>query len=234
MIVINENDYGLSDLAGHALGYIGDQQLPEELYVYGLRDGYDYDVYLDPALPRAVELSAFINANTPVNSKVDLPVAPRRRPAIGLSRQLRSEPNIHLATRLAVLGLLAVNQRLEFPPQWNSRVNDVVSVLDIPGELYWLVDVEGPGVWRACHLLTGRARVVRNVRPAYPTDAGQRVRSLVTNPTYDRGAGVLEVAEGTVGITGTLHPQYWQVAFDGYRSGRMMYLDPKQLVRIHE
>lgn len=138
-IEVNPGHAGLDTLAGQSMNLIEGLELPGLLYVYGLQDRREADVWLDEGIPNAETVAGFIRTKIGVSARVGLPGEPRRRPAIGIVRRLRAEDSLPLATKIAVFVLLHVNGKIgefpELPPvrpallqNWTPRRGDKVLV----------------------------------------------------------------------------------------------------------
>lgn len=195
MIRINENDFGLNDLAGLALTYLDGHDLPQDLYVYGLSDQWPAATYVDPQIQNAERVAAFIATITNEPAMVGLPTRPRVRPAIGLARRLRTPHSIEMSTRLAVLTLFAINNRINFTiPAYQFLVNDMVHY-PRGGEIASgvITEINGDAV-RIRNRHTGVVHVSTLVLldPVRPDDRNQRTRPLMNSPTYADGAERLD------------------------------------------
>jgi len=110
MIEINPGDLNLQTLAGNATDLVDGSDLPNLLYVFGAREGSEYDYYLDPLIPNVEALAVFLKEHG-FRLTVSMPLSPAKRPAVAISRDVRAN-DIEAATRLCVLVLLHLNGRL--------------------------------------------------------------------------------------------------------------------------
>lgn len=184
MLIVNEGDYGLDALSGLAVTYLGDGEFPNDLYVFGLRDEYDREIYLDNRIPGAHELAQVIIDNG-FSVEVGLPSRPRRRPAIGLRRDVRQN-RLTEAAKACVLCLFAVNNRLIFENpaeamrrRYAPRPGDAIRV---PGSSHYITRVRDDLVTTE----DGMEYDIEDVRPNQAVARGHIVRSFVTT-TDDEG-----------------------------------------------
>jgi len=110
MIEVNPGDLNLQTLAGEAANILDGCDVPNLLYVFGTREGSEHDYYIDPMIPSVETLAVFLKAHG-YNVTIAMPYTPGRRPAIGISRDVRAD-HIEEATKLCVFVLLHLNGRL--------------------------------------------------------------------------------------------------------------------------
>lgn len=113
---INANDMGMNMLPGMAYAYTNGQNLPNDLYVYGVAERNGVHIFVDPDLPNCNELVQTINAKVGFYAVPYLVGSPAYRPAIGLARSVREATVIELTTKVVVMALYAANGRVDFSP----------------------------------------------------------------------------------------------------------------------
>jgi hypothetical protein len=237
MLIINENDFGLNDLAGLALTYTQGQTLPRDLYVYGLQDGYDFDAYLDPEMSFVNRISEFIEGRG-IRCSVGLPTRPRSRPAMGLVRRLRSPQNIVLATRLAVFVLFAINERVAYGEQLvgffpagtiTPAIGDLVRLPTGTGfiagfgndPLLRVANPDGTHAWMN----------PADMQLMPPNATGQRVRPVRNSPwSNGHNARRRGITTTDTGIVTALDPQW--IRYLAQEKQLEVTVDPGELVRV--
>lgn len=180
-LVVNRGHRGLDTLAGIVSRLLGPNEMPVDLYVYGVQDGHNFDIFVDNTIERAKHIVHFIRKNTNYSIRLGLPTAPAQIPAIALNARVREHDHREAIAQILLFMLLVVNNKIncvfEAPQSpWTPRKGDYFG--DHRGRVSVVHEVVSPEVFLTT---AGREVSVYDVEPYHPAENGVFVRGIVDN-----------------------------------------------------
>lgn len=115
MLRINNGDYNLPTLAGEVVTLTSGHELPYDLYVFGV-SGTEKRIFIDPLIPQAGNICRFLSdRNIPVT--LGMNYNPRQRPAVAITRGMRSDENILIAASVIAFILFVMHETITLNEQ---------------------------------------------------------------------------------------------------------------------
>lgn len=182
----------MDTLAGIVARLLGEEQLPQPLYVYGVAD-YGADIYLDDDFPRARHIADFLRKNTTYSVRSALPTGPANRPAVALGPAVREYAQRDRIAQILLFLLLIINDKVncvyEAPlgTAWTPAHGDIF--LDEQGQRRAVYQVRRGQILD----FDNRHHELETTQPVHPDQLGQYVRGLVDTTIRGR---VLAVTDG--------------------------------------
>lgn len=128
-IRINGGDYNLPTLAGEVSVLTAGHDLPYDLYVFGSGSTTEA-IYIDPHIPQANRIVEFL-CEKGIPAREEMPFTPNQRPAIAITRGMRSDDRIVTSATVVAFVLFVMHETIVLNNEELERLFHPQEVLEI-------------------------------------------------------------------------------------------------------